>query len=456
MTLGPDDISAMLYENADDGVFRIHRSMFTNVELFELEVRHIFEENWIFVAHESQLPHPNDFITTHMGRQPVILTRTAAGELKAYLNSCSHRGAQLQTARCGNTKRHTCPFHAWTFSSEGKLLAYGNTPTSGYGPGFEKMDLDLKPVARVESYRGFIFASLSANVPDLKTHLDEAKTFIDMIVDQDPNGEIEVVPGPQAYTYDGNWKLQTENGVDGYHINSIHGNYVSTTMNRFALSGEDARVKPMDVSKFSKFPGGYYAFRNGHVVLWNQSPNPEVRATWNHQDDLVERCGDAKAWWMVNCWRNLCLYPNVFLMDQMSSQIRVIRPISVDRTEIRTLCFAPKSDTPEERENRIRQYEDFFNAAGMATPDDLAAFNASQRGFSARNVEWSDVSRGARNLLLGSDERAQALNISVEYTGTQLEDEGIYLNQHKYWRDKMVSALNRNQNTKGKVEADGI
>jgi benzoate/toluate 1,2-dioxygenase subunit alpha len=115
---------------------------------------------------------------------------------------------------------------------------------------------------------------LSADVVSLEDHLDEAKVFIDMIVEQDPNGEIEIIPGPQAYTFEGNWKLQTENGVDGYHVNTIHGNYVATTKNRAQLDGANARVKPMDVASFSKFPGGFYAFRNGHVVLWNQSPNP--------------------------------------------------------------------------------------------------------------------------------------------------------------------------------------
>lgn len=433
----------MLSEDPEGGIFRVRRSMFTNEELFEMEMRHIFESNWVFLAHEAQLPNPYDFLTTYIGRQPIILTRDGDGQLIAHLNTCSHRGAQLQSARCGNAKRHTCPFHSWTFGADGKLLSYGNTETSGYGEGFQKMDLNLTRVARVESYRGFVFGSLAADVLDLVDHLDEAKTFIDMIVDQDPTGQIEIVPGPQAYTYDGNWKLQTENGVDGYHINSIHGNYVATTVNRFQLSGDNLRVKPMDVSKFSKFPGGYYAFRNGHVVLWNQSPNPEVRATWEHRDDLVERCGEAKAWWMINCWRNLCLYPNVFLMDQMSSQIRIIRPISVDKTEIRTLCFAPKCDSPQERASRIRQYEDFFNASGMATPDDLAAFNASQRGFRAHHVEWSDISRGSRNRVEGGEERAAALGIVPLFTGTQLEDEGIYLNQHHFWRERMTAILDQ-------------
>ena len=207
----------------------------------------------------------------------------------------------------------------------------------------------------------------------------------------------------------------------------------------------------MDVSRFSEFPGGYYAFENGHVVLWNESPNPEIRPSWTHRDAYAGKFGTERAWWMSNCWRNLFLYPNVFIMDQMSSQIRIIKPVSVNKTEVRTVCFAPKSDTPELRTRRIRQYEDFFNAAGMATPDDLAAFNASQKGFEARDVEWSDVSRGAAKVVEGGDSRAKRLGFEPKYCGMQLEDEGIYLNQHHRWRELLVQGLARDQKAKEAV-----
>jgi benzoate/toluate 1,2-dioxygenase subunit alpha len=434
-------IVGMLDERPDEGVFRVHRRMFIDPAIFDLEMQHIFEAGWVYLAHESQIPAPFDFLTTHIGRQPVIVNRTASGNISAMLNSCAHRGTLLEPMQCGSRKTFICPFHAWTYDAAGKLLGCGDTDKAGYGPGFDKATLGLKAVAKVESYRGFIFGSLSANVPSLADHLGEARKFLDLIVDQDPDGEIEIVPGPQAYTFDGNWKLQSENGVDGYHIQTIHANYVLTSKNRFRLDGESARVKPMDVSRFAAFPGGYYALENGHVVLWNESPNPESRPSAPNRDDFTARFGADRGWWMGNCWRNLFLYPNVFIMDQMSTQIRVIRPLSVDKTEVRTFCFAPKSDTAEQRTHRIRQYEDFFNASGMATPDDLAAFNASQKGFGATGLEWSDVSRGSMNIIEGGDSYAERMGLRPEYCGRQLEDEGIYLNQHRRWRDLLVNGM---------------
>lgn len=440
-TLTPEVLEQLVDERPEEGVFRVHRRMFLDEDIFELEMRHIFEGNWVFVAHESQIPNRNDFLTTYIGRQPIILTRTASGELSAVLNACAHRGASLERSKCGNKKLFVCPFHAWSFRNDGKVLSCGESETAGYAPGFAKENHNLKRVPRLESYRGFIFGSLNADVPDLLSHLGAARTFIDFIVDQDPKGEIEVLPGVHSYTYDGNWKLQAENGVDGYHVGPIHGNYVETTANRKRIAEGRQVQDVMDVSAFSRFAGGYYAFENGHVLLWNESPNPEVRPAYRHRDQFGEKYGAARAHWMSSCWRNLLLYPNVFLMDQMSSQIRVFRPLAVDKTVVTSLCFAPKNESASDRVARLRQYEDFFNASGMATPDDLAAFNATQSGLSALDAEWSDISRGALNRFEGPDERAEESGFEPQFGGSQLQDEGIYLNQHHKWLDLLKAGL---------------
>jgi len=152
---------------------------------------------------------------------------------------------------------------------------------------------------------------------------------------------------------------------------------------------------------------------------------------------LCDSYGELRAKWMVGYLRNLLLYPNVFLMDQMSTQIRVFRPITVNKTQVTTYCFAPKSEPAESRRTRIRQYEDFFNASGMATPDDLAAFNQSQQGFEGRRARWSDMSRGAANYISGPDQYAQELGLNPVGSGAQLEDEGIMVAQHRRWLQLM-------------------
>jgi benzoate/toluate 1,2-dioxygenase alpha subunit len=144
---------------------------------------------------------------------------------------------------------------------------------------------------------------------------------------------------------------------------------------------------------------------------------------------------------MIQNSRNLCLYPNVYLMDQFGSQIRLLRPISVNKTEVTIYCIAPKGEDAEARSRRIRQYEDFFNVSGMATPDDLEEFRACQEGYAGRASEWNDMSRGSTHWINGADPAADAIGLKPVMSGVKTEDEGLYTVQHRYWMDVMKKAL---------------
>src|SRR4029078_13183626 len=157
---------------------------------------------------------------------------------------------------------------------------------------------------------------------------------------------------------------------------------------------------------------------------------------------LKRQCGEAKGEFMFSGSRNLCLYPNVYLMDQFSTQIRHFRPIAPDKTEVTIYCIAPKGESAAARSHRTRQYEDFFNASGMATPDDLEEFRSCQLTFRAQAAPWNDMSRGAKHWLTGPDDMARALGMDgVISAGVKNEDEGLYPVQHGYWLDTMRTAL---------------
>ena len=374
-------IKSMMEVDTDKGLYRARRDMFTDPELFDLEMKHIFEGNWIYLAHESQIPNKNDFFTGYMGRQPIFITRNKDDELNCFINACSHRGAMLCRTKKGNKSVMTCPFHGWSFNNSGKLIKVKDATDAGYPSSFNcDGSHNLKKVARFESYRGFLFGSINPDVKPLTEHLGEAAKIIDMIVDQSPQG-LEVLRGSSTYIYDGNWKVQAENGADGYHVSSVHWrNYVATTARR-KLGAVADETKAMDASTWNKQQGGFYAFEHGHILLWMRWPNPEDRPLAERRAELEKDFGVERADWMISNLRNLCLYPNVFLMDQFSSQIRVFRPISVNKTEVTIYCIAPKGESDVARAQRIRQYEDFFNASGMATPDDLEEFRSCQEGF---------------------------------------------------------------------------
>lgn len=259
--------------------------------------------------------------------------------------------------------------------------------------------------------------------------------IIDQIVEQAPNG-LEVLRGNSSYIYEGNWKLQMENGCDGYHVSSVHWNYLATMGRR-----KEEGTKAVDANSWSKSVAGVYGFDNGHILLWTNTKNPEVRPVYNQRDEIAARVGEDRAEFIVNQTRNLCLYPNVFLMDQFSTQIRVTRPISVDQTEISIFCFAPKGEGAEDRTLRLRQYEDFFNVSGMGTADDLEEFRACQNGYAGTAALWNDMSRGAPLWIDGPDDNARRMGITPLLSGERSEDEGLFVRQHEFWVHTMREAL---------------
>jgi benzoate/toluate 1,2-dioxygenase alpha subunit len=371
-----------------------------------------------------------------------MITRDKQGELHALINACAHRGSMLCRYRRGNKGTFTCPFHGWSFSNTGKLLKAKDQKVGGYPESFKQEGShDLKQLARFESYKGFLFGSLSADVKPLAEYLGETTKIIDNIVDQAPEG-LEVLRGSSSYTYQGNWKLQAENGVDGYHVSVVHWNYAST-MGRRAEGG----TKSVDADGWSKSQGGFYAYENGHMLLWTRVLNPDVRPVYAQWDEFKEKFGEARADHIVNQTRNLLLYPNVYLMDQFSTQIRVLRPLAVDKTEVTIYCFAPKGESKENRALRIRQYEDFFNVSGMGTPDDLEEFRACQFGYAGLDAEWNDLSRGAVHWIKGADDNAKAIDMKPLLSGRRPDDEGLYVIHHQHWVKEMLRAIDKERSS---------
>jgi benzoate/toluate 1,2-dioxygenase subunit alpha len=424
----------------DGRAFSVARSIFAGDEaLHALEMETIFEGNWLYMCHESQIPRPRDFISLWMGRKPVVITRDAHGVLGGFVNVCAHRGATVCREKKGNRGAFTCPFHGWTYDCSGKLMAMRDEKDGGYPDGYDKAEHSMQPVSRVESYRGFVFASLKTDVAPLTEYLGGARFFLDLVVDQAPQG-IEVLRGSSTYAYHGNWKLQMENGADGYHVATVHANYVSVQKQR-ASGNSNHALKTMSPGGVGRRPGGFYAFEQGHVVLWSQRVDPSASPNFPMKDQLEAAHGAERTFWMLGRSRNLGLYPNLFLMDSISSQIRQFRPVTPQYTEVTSYCFAPVGESAESRRLRLRQFEDFYNASGMATPDDLAEFKGVQEGHNATPEAWNDLSRGAARWVEGPDALARQSGFHPRMSGTAIEDEGLFTVQHAAWLARMKPVL---------------
>ena len=142
---------------------QVHRDVYTSLDVFQLEMKHLFRNTWIFVGHDSQTPNKGDYFTTQVADQPVIQVRHSDGEIRVLYNRCPHKGTKIAIDRHGNTgKFFRCPYHAWSFKTDGCLLAI---PLK---KGYQGTSLDqtengrgMKAVGAIKNYRGFIFARLA-------------------------------------------------------------------------------------------------------------------------------------------------------------------------------------------------------------------------------------------------------------------------------------------------------
>ena len=363
---------------------RVHRRLYTDPAIFDLEMSCVFAASWCYVGHESQIPEPGDFTTTTLGGRPLLVTRRSNGDVNVLLNRCTHRGTQLNTSDGGNCRRFRCPYHGWTFSNDGRLVAM---PFPANHPVKDRSTLSLGKLL-AQSYRGFIFATLNADPEPLQDWLGAAREPFDMIIDRHPGSRLAVLPSPQKLEFEGNWKLSWDNASDGLHATFAHHSY-----NTLGQNTSTETVLARDPGQTDMFAVG---LGNGHMLVDQrpgipQGPWATMRPTpFSEQlaESLARRGNADQVNLATGSMANLSLFPNLIFVG---NQLLVVEPISVTRTRLWLwLCSAPDA-APEIDMMRLRADEDFVS---FGTPDDLDMFERAQRGLSIPEMEWVDVSRG--------------------------------------------------------------
>ena len=189
-------------------------------EIYNLELERIFDREWLFVAHESEIPRPGDFVTRYMGEDSVIVTRADDGTVRVLLNVCSHRGTQVCRTESGNADSFKCPYHGWVYDTTGDLLGI-MCEQDAYRRKLDKSSLGL-PVARTALHHGLVFATWNTNAPSLEERMATMGFYYDMVFGLTDNG-LEVVGPPLRWVQPANWKFASEQLVgDGYHTVSLH------------------------------------------------------------------------------------------------------------------------------------------------------------------------------------------------------------------------------------------
>ncbi len=383
---------------------RVHRSVYADAAIFELEMDRVFGRAWLLVGHESQVASPGDYFTTRMGREPVIVVNQGR-RIEILINRCMHRGSMVCAEGRGNTERFVCPYHGWSYDRAGALQA---VPFAG---GYEKDKLPkgLKAAPRVAVYRGFVFASLSAMGPDLLEFLGPAKASLDDFVDRAPGGELEVAGGVFKHTYNGNWKLMLENHLDGAHPAWVHASSVAVARNapEPGKPGEehyyDIAVRQMrqNGAPDAVWEGtGIWTTPWGHGYMGDYHDDSRLVVGLGnpvfdlYRKKLVEEKGEAEADRIlrVTLW-NTILYPNASFMSQFR-QLRIIHPLAVDRSVVYTYSFRMKN-APGRMFRDTIAFSNVVNGTGSwVLTDDLEVYERIQRGFSSGTVEWAYIGRG--------------------------------------------------------------
>jgi phenylpropionate dioxygenase-like ring-hydroxylating dioxygenase large terminal subunit len=315
--------------------------VYRDPDYFEVEMTRVIRPSWQIVCHDSDMPEPGDWRTLDILGESVIVIRGADGMARAFANVCRHRGSRLVDGHEGCAKRLTCPYHAWTYATDGRLIAL---PHREDYPDFDPADWGLIPV-ELERWRGFLFVRLEAGGPSVAEMMAPCEAEIAPHRFEELRALGRITMRPRGV----NWKNVADNYSDGLHIDVAH-------------------------PGLTRLFGGSYAIEAGaHVdrmsgdLVDRPSPNLSERA---YQHFLPEGAG--RTWLYFKLWPNIAfdIYP-----DQVDFMHFV--PVSPTETLIREISYAIPDDR---REMRAARYLN-WRINRQVNAEDTTLISRVQRGM---------------------------------------------------------------------------
>lgn len=329
--------------------------------VFDLEIERIFEGPlWHVVGHVAELDAPGRFKTTTLGRTPLILVHGADGRVRAFHNSCAHRGTMVETRFRGVADGFECPYHRWFYGLDGSLR---RAPGEKEFPeSFDRSGHGLA-AARAETFAGLVFVSLHAEPPPLQDWLGTIRPALRAALGGD--GRLRLL-GYQKVEFAANWKVYADD--EGYHAPLLH--------------------RAFRILKWRAGEGAQRRDPNGHRITRTRS-DPQGSAGLLRDPDLIAyRGGDAPRNKFADQAAGSLLvtpWPLGAIMNHLDViNARFANPRDAERTEVQYAYFAHLDDDEEMARHRLRQSSNLIGPSGFISLEDGAVFARIQRGLHSR------------------------------------------------------------------------
>ncbi len=409
----------------------VSRRAWTDPDIYQLEKQHIFGKSWLFLGHESQIPNPCDFVQAFMGETPIILARDENGQIRASVNSCSHRGLPVCRADRGNTKRFVCPYHNWSYRVSGELVTIPQERhIASDGP--DKSSLGLKAVPRLESWRGLIFGSFDEQIEPLEQYLGDMRFYLEAFIDRFDGG-IEFVGSPQRWIVDANWKLPVENQLgDVNHGPFLHASVIPDASNQEIIDhGFSAVPTPGHGATFRLMPEGApieqvaWGFETMTGQLGGSGLQDYLREV---QAQAAERVGPLRARMKGLAYG---IWPNLSFLWS-NAAFKVSHPRGPGRVEYWSWSVVPKN-APDELKTLLRtNHTSFFGPGGILEQEDAESWMQQFRGV---NIDYVDDRPLYYGLGCGEERAHPELPGAVSNTANEYYARAFF----SRWRDTLIT-----------------